>query len=418
MAATLRRLQRGEEAAFIKSVRVPFLDPNTGSPEDDAADKPRAAHLETDRMWVVEDRGQFVGNGGVRTMDVTVPGAPGEPCPVIPMGGVTAVGIHPTHRRQGHLTRMMSEMLQDCRDRGEPIAGLIASESVIYGRFGFGLATDSADYRIDSARSSFKVAPQPSDVRLVDHTEAAKVLPGIFENARLGRAGEPSRSAQFWEDTLADRADERRGMAGMFFAVCDDGYAVYRAKYDADILRAERVEVVVEEIQAASPEVQAALWRFALDLDLIGTVRFRRRPVDEPVRWRLTDPRQLQVTAVYDRLYIRVLDVPAALTARRYAAESSLTIEVLPDDVGGEDPAVGSWRLEAGPQGSTCSKVVTPGSADLRLGVTALGALYLGGVSAATLVAAGLAEGLTPRGVAAADLLFPTASAPSTVTGF
>ena len=418
MAATIRRLQRGEESAFVKSVRVPFLDPNTGSAEDEAADRPWAEHVETERMWVVEERGQFVGNGGVRTMDVTVPASPAAPCPIVAMGGVTAVGIHPTHRRRGFLSRMMAEMLADCRERGEPVAGLIASESVIYGRFGFGLASDSADYRIDSARSSFKVAPPDADIRLVDHAEAAKVLPGLFDAARTARAGEPSRSPKFWEDTLADRPDGRNGATGLFFAVCEDGYAAYRARRGADNLRAERVEIVVEEIQSADPEAQAALWRFVLDLDLIGAVDFRRRPLDEPVRWRLTDPRQLQTKSIYDRLYLRILDVPAALTARGYAAEGRLTLELLPDDVGGEDPAVGTWRLEAGPDGATCSKVAAGGEADLRLQVTALGSLYLGGVSATTLAAAGLVDALRPGGIAAADRLFVAAPAPSTVTGF
>lgn len=418
MAATLRRLQRGEETAFIKSVRVPFLDPSTSSPEDEAADRLRADRLETDRMWVVEDRGQFVGNGGVRTMDVTVPGPPGGPCPVVPMGGVTAVGIHPTHRRRGFLSQMMAEMLADSRRRGEPVAGLIASESVIYGRFGFGLASDCADYRIESSRSSFKVAAQQSEVQLIDHAEAAKVLPGIFEAARRGRAGEPGRSQHVWDEVFADKPDERQGQTGAFFAVCDNGYARYRGVWGSDTLRAERVEVIVEEVQSADPEVQAVLWRFVLDLDLIGPVTFRRRPLDEPVRWRLADPRQLQTSAVYDRLYLRILDVPGALTARGYRAESGITIDVLPDDVGGDDPAVGVWRLDAGPHGATCSKVMAGAEADLRLKVTALGSLYLGGVSATTLAAAGLIDALTPRSLATADLLFATTPAPSTVTGF
>ena len=418
MAATLRRLQRGEETAFVRSVRVPFIDPSTGSPEDEASDRLRAEHVETDRMWVVEDRGQFVGNGGVRTMDVTVPGPPDGPCPIVPMGGVTAVGIHPTHRRRGFLSQMMAEMLADCRRRGEPVAGLIASESVIYGRFGFGLASDSADYRIDSSRSSFKVAPRQADVHLIDHAEAAKVLPGIFEEARKGRAGEPGRSQHVWDEVFADKAADRQGKTGSFFAVCDNGYARYRGVWGSDTLRGERVEIIVEEVQSADLEAQAALWRFVLDLDLIGAVAFRRRPLDEPVRWRLADPRQLQTSAVYDRLYLRILDVPAALTARGYRAESGITIDVLPDDVGGDDPAVGAWRLDAGPEGATCSKVMSGAEADLRLNVTALGSLYLGGVSATTLAAAGLIEALTPGSLAAADRLFATAPVPSTVTGF
>lgn len=415
MAATLRRLQRGEEAAFVRSVRVPFLDPNAGSTEDDSSDQRRAARIETERMWVVEDRGQFAGNGGVRTMDVTVPAAPGKPCPIVRMGGVTAVGIHPTHRRRGLLTQMMAAMLDDCRERDEPVAGLIASESVIYGRFGFGLASDSAAYRIDSSRSAFRSEPAPRDIRLIDHAEASKTLPGLFDSARTARAGEPNRTPAFWEEVLADKPAERHGLSGLFFAVADEGYAAYRAKHDADVLKAERVDIVVEEIAAADPDTNAALWRFVLDLDLIGQVTFRRRPLDEPVRWRLADPRQLQTKAVNDRLYLRILDVPAALTARGYATEAELGIDVLPDANASSDPAVGTWKLEAGPDGAQCG---SGAQADIRMTVTSLGSLYLGGVSATTLAAAGLIEELTPGSIATADRVFATAPAPSTVTGF
>lgn len=415
MAATLRRLQRGEEAAFVRSVRVPFLDPNTGSAEDEAADQRRAARIETERMWVVEDRGQFVGNGGVRTMDVTVAGSPGKPCPIVRMGGVTAVGIHPTHRRRGLLTQMMANMLDDCRERDEPVAGLIASESVIYGRFGFGLASDSAEYRIDSSRSAFQPEPAPREIRLIDHTEASKTLPGIFDAARTARGGEPNRTPAFWEEVLADKPADRHGVSGLFFAVTDDGYVAYRARHDSDVLSAERVEIVVEEVAAADAETNAALWRFVLDLDLIGHVTFRRRPLDEPVRWRLADPRQLQTKTVNDRLYLRILDVPAALTARGYATAATLTIDVLPDATAGADRAVGTWLLDAGPDGAECRKGT---DIDIRLNVTALGSLYLGGVSASTLCAAGLIEELTPGSLARADRLFAAVPAPSTVTGF
>ena len=419
-AVNLRRLRRGEETAFVKSVRIPFLDPHSGRPEDDLADQPRAARIETDRMWVVEDRGQFVGNGGVRTMDLTVPPPPGQPCPVIRMGGVTAIGIHPTHRRRGLLTQMMEELLADCRRQGEPVAGLIASESVIYGRFGFGLATMSAEYEVDSARSAFRPAARPADqeIRLVDHAEAAKVLPGLFDAGRTCRAGEPNRTPEFWEEVLADLPEHRHGASALSFAVCDHGYASYRAGQDADVLRGQRVAIAVEEIRASSADAEAALWRFVLDLDLIGSVTFRRRPVDEPVRWRLADPRQLRTVAIDDRLYLRVLDVPATLCSRGYGTEGRITLELLPADVGGEDPAVGTWVLEAGPQGAECRRAREGERPDLRMNVTTLGSIYLGGFAASTLASAGLVEELTPSSLGTADRLFAATPAPLTVTGF
>ncbi|MBV9660443.1 MAG: GNAT family N-acetyltransferase [Acidimicrobiales bacterium] len=421
MRQLLRRLERGEEVAFVRSLRVPFLDPSTGSPDDEVADRRTAEGIEAERMWVVEDRGQFVGNGGVRTMDLTVPASPGSPCPVVPMGGVTTVGIHPTHRRQGLLSQMMAGMLDDCRQREEPVAGLIASESVIYGRYGFGLASNSAEYRIDSARSAFAKPIEGRHIRLVDQAEASKLLPGIFDAARPARAGEPNRTAHFWREVLEDRPTERHGASGAFYSVCDDGYAIYRAKRQADLLRGERIGIVVEEIAAADPETQAALWRFVLDIDLIGDVTVRRRPVDEPVRWRLTDPRQLQTSVVYDRLYLRIVDVAAALQSRGYRGASHVVLEVVPGEPAtgaASDPSFGRWALEAGPDGSRCGPAAPGQSPDLRLDLASLGSLYLGGVRASTLAAAGRVEELSRGALETADHLFAATPLPSTVTGF
>ena len=126
--------------------------------------------------------------------------------------------------------------------------------------------------------------------------------------------------------------------------------------------------------------VEAALWRFVLDLDLIGRVTALRRPLDEPLRWRLADPRQLQVTHVEDRLYVRILDVPAAFAARGYRREGRLVFDVqsLPAGDGKPDATPGRWVLDAGPDGATCRPARAGENADLRLGVTELGALYLG----------------------------------------
>ncbi|HEX4865063.1 MAG TPA: GNAT family N-acetyltransferase [Acidimicrobiales bacterium] len=418
MPATIRRLEKGEELAFVRSVRVPFLDPSTGDPEDDAADGRRAGRIETERAWVVEDAGRFVGNSGVRTMDLTVPSAPGKACPIVRMGGVTAVGVHPTHRRRGFLGQMMTRMLDDCTSHGEPFAGLLASESAIYGRYGFGLASDSAEYAVDAVRSAFtRPAPQLA-LHLVDKDEARKLLPDIWERNRRTRPGEPNRTSEFWDEYLQDKPAARHGASGLFFAACDDGYASYRAKSDDDVLRGDRVGITVEELCGADCDVEAALWRFVLDLDLVGTVTFRRRPVDEPVRWRLRDPRQLQTIHVDDRIYIRILDVPASLTQRGYEAEGRLVLDVQPADVGADhDPAVGTWVLEAGTDGADCTPA---GGAqpDLRMRVSDLGSLYLGGFKASTLAAAGLIEELTAGSLASADRLFASRPAPLTVTGF
>jgi predicted acetyltransferase len=420
MTAQVRKLRAGEEEAFIHSVMTPFLDAVTGDADQKADIEREVATIEVDRSWVAEDDGRFVGNACNVSLDLSLPAAPGRPCPVIPMAGVSAVGVHPTHRRQGLLNKLMASMLADARERGEAIAALNASESIIYGRYGFGLASDMVTYGIDTRHSGFSRPAPNVPLRLVDGDEALKVLPETFERYRRLRPGEPSRDTLVWEHRLADPPGRRGGGSGLFIVVTDDGYVTYRRSGNGpDVFRAERAEVVVEELRGVTPEIEAALWRFVLDLDLVGRVVAGRRPVDEPLRWRLADPRQLQVLHVIDRLYLRVLDVAEALTARGYSSPGHLVLDVQAAPAGeAKDPAVGRWVLDAGPDGSTCRPAKRGDQPDLALDLTALGSLYLGAFPASVLAAGGAVVELTAGSLNQADALFASRPAALSATGF
>jgi predicted acetyltransferase len=420
MDVEVRRLQPGEETRFISSVRVPFLDPGTNAPEDVARDQRAQRELEVERAWVAEDRGRFVANAAIASLDVTLPAPPGALAPVVPFAAVTAVGVHPTHRRRGLLRRLMAAMLEDARARGEAFAGLIASESIIYGRFGFGHATSGTELRIDSRDAAMVLPPPGLDIRLVDGDEASKVLPDLFDRQRRVRAGEPSRNAVQWEHRLSDAPSRRRGANALFHAVCDEGYVSYRVQSDGG-LSAERCPLVIEELRGFTPAVEAGLWQFVFDIDLVGEVTASKRPLDEPLRWRLADQRQLRVTDVIDWLHVRILDVPAALEARGYRRAGRLVLDVLPptDDLDGQaDEAPGRWVLEAGPDGASCRAARVGEEPDLRLRVTDLGAVYLGGFPASVLAAAGRVEELRPGSLDETDALLGTSPAPLTGTGF
>jgi predicted acetyltransferase len=186
------------------------------------------------------------------------------------------------------------------------------------------------------------------------------------------------------------------------------------------MFRGRRARIVVDELRGTTPEVEAALWRFLLDLDLVGPVTVKRCAVDEPVRWRLADPRQLRTSAVEDRLYVRVLDTAAAFEARGYQAEGRLVLDVAPpdSDEGDVDGAPGRWVLEAGPDGASCRRARTGDDVDLRLGLPALGTLLMGGFAASTLAAGGRVEEARRGALRQADLLFGTRPAPRSGTGF
>ncbi len=420
MDAVVRRLRPGEEPAFRRSVQVPFLEPFAGDPDQVTDHEMWAATFEPGRAWVVDDGGRFAGNAAIDSLDVTLPAATGRPCPTTPMAGVTAVGVHPTHRRRGLLSQLMAAMHDDARERGEAVAGLEASESIIYGRFGYGLAATVAEYSIESRASAFAVAAPAVDLALVDKDEALKVLPEIFDRQRRTRAGEINRGPGHWNQLLADRPHHRRGASARFHAVCDEGYVLYRAGRDTNVFRGKRADLVVEELRGTSPEVEAALWRFVFDVDLIGRVTVVRGPVDEPLRWRMADPRQLRTVGIEDRLYVRVLDPGAAFEARGYQAEGRLVLDVLAPTVPdtGADAAPGRWVLEAGPEGASCRRARRGEDPDLRLGLPALGTLYMGGFPASQLASGGRVEELRAGGLSMADRLLTTRPAPRSGTGF
>jgi predicted acetyltransferase len=399
---------------------VPYLDPFAGDPEQVADFEMWAAKSELDRAWVVDTGDRFVGNSAIYSLDVTLPAAPGQACPTIPMAGVSAVGVHPTHRRKGFLRQLMTAMHDDARQRGEAIAGLEASESVIYGRFGYGLAANLAEYSIDTRASKFAVQVPDVDLELIHKDEALDVLPAIFDRQRRTRAGEVNRSSAYWTELLIDRPHHRGGLSARFHAVCDEGYILYRATRETNVFQGDRVRIVVEEVRGESADVEAALWRFVLDLDLVGQVTVKRCPVDEPIRWRLADPRQLQTSNIEDRLYVRILDTPAAFEARGYQEKGRLVLEVLPPAVsdGDVDAGPGRWVLEAGHDGASCRRARPGEEADLRLDLPALGSLYMGGFPASLLAAGGRVEELRPGSLLVADRLLTTRPSPRSGTGF
>lgn len=404
----LRTIDAGEVGAFVASLAVPFLD--AGDEAEEAEYRP---HIEPERAWVVVDGDRLVASACTLSRDVTVPAPAGGECPTVPFAAVSGVGVHPTHRRRGLLRRLMAAMFDDARRRGEAFAALQASESSIYGRFGYGQGTTLATTVIDTARSAFVANPPPLDVQLLESGEAAKVLPGLHDRLRRGRAGEVSRNEPTWAGILADPPAHRKGGSALYYAAGDDAYAIYRAhEISAGGLYGARLEV--RDLYGATPEVEAALWRFLFDVDLVREVSARARPVDDHLRWRLADPRQLRVTSLQDLLWVRILDVAAAFEARGYQHEGRLVL-----DVHGDDAAVaGRWVLDVGRDGSSCRRAGGGEAADVSLGIPELGSLYLGGVGASTLAAAGRAAEDRSGGLRAADHILAATPAPFSGTGF
>lgn len=413
MTLDLRPVDRDHAEAFVRAISVAF---GASAAEDDVAWWVET--FEPEFTIGIFDQGRIVAGASADPMEMTVPAGPGEPMATILVPGVTAVGVVPTHRRQGLMTRLMHYQLADLAGRGYPLAVLLASESILYGRFGYGPAQWYQSLAIERTGAAFRsehagVAPS-GRIRLVEPDEAAKVLPALHDSARRRRPGELDRNSRWWERHLKDPPQHRDGGGARQYAVHEsaageaDGWVSYRYHRSWSEEGLARGRVDVDDLVASDPAALVALWRLVLDLDLVSEITARARPLDEPLSWLLANPRRLRTTAVGDHLWVRVLDIPAALAARGYGAAERLVLEVSPAAPTGG----GRFVLESGPRGGSCRQATRREKAHLVLGIAELGAIYLGGVAPSVLAAAGRIKELQPGALGAADRVFSSPVAP------
>jgi predicted acetyltransferase len=359
----------------------------------------RLGDMDLTRTWGAFDGDTVVGTLRSFPTPLTVPG-PRE----VQSAALTNVTVAPTHRRRGLLTEMITRDLRSSAERGEPVGILIASEYPIYGQFGYGAAIDAATYTVDSKTVRF-LDPGVGTVELVDLATLRREGPAVYERVRTAQPGAIGRTERWWDRTLQQvevpGATPTKGYQAIYRAPGGEvqGYVRYSATQEWDHMRPKGVLSVVELV-SATPHAYHRLWRYCCDVDLTTRVQAGNRPVDEPLVWLLRDGRSLRQTGRFDFIWVRVLDVAAALSARRYRTDGRLVIEVT-DSLG---IAAGRFALEGGPAGASCT--ATDASPDLTLPVDVLGSLYMGGVSAPALAGAGRMDEHTNGAVARADTMF------------
>ena len=352
--------------------------------------------LTFERMHAAFSDGAIVGGAGAFTFSMTVPGGD------VPTAGVTVVGVYPTHRRRGVLRSLMRAQLDDAHERGEPIAALWASEETIYGRFGYGIASWCGDISLAHEYTSFAQPFEPSGtIRFVEPEEAVEALPPLFERIRLDWPGMFSRNRLWWEHREIDDPEDRRDGAGPKRWVVHerdgtiDGYGVYRHKPGWDEGSATG-ELRVLEALGATPEALRDLWAYVLAIDWKATVKSWLLPLGHPLFLLLATPRRMRFR-LGDCLWVRIVDVGAALSARRYLADGALVLEIEDEFCPWNE---GRWKLEGG------AAERTEDAADLRLPIQSLGSAFMGGVSFSDLARAGRVDELEPGALVRADASF------------
>jgi predicted acetyltransferase len=366
--------------------------------------------MDLDRTWGAFDGSTVVGTLRSFATPFTVPGAE------VTAAALTNVTVAPTHRRRGLLTRMITSDLRASADRGEPVGILIASEYPIYGQFGYGAAIDGATYRVDAVTARF-LRPGVGDVELVDLATMRVAAPPVYERVRRSQPGSIGRSARWWDQALQQvevpGATPSKGYHAIYRSPHGEveGYVRYTATQQWDHMRPKGT-LSITELVAATTDAYLRLWRYCCEVDLITRVEAGDRSVHEPLVWLLHDGRALRQTGRFDFIWVRVLDVAAALSARRYPTEGRLVIEVV-DALG---LTGGRFALEGGPDGATCTP--SDAAAGLTLPVESLGSLYMGGVSVLALAHAGRIDEHASGALERADALFRSGITPWCSTWF
>ena len=371
-----------------------------GSPPSESDRPILLDRFEFDRTLAAFDGTTPAGVTMCYSFQLSVPGLQ-----VLPAAGVTFVAVLPTHRRRGILSSMMRRQLADVRDRGEPLAVLWASESVIYSRYGYGRASWYLGYTLRrgegtlsrTALAALEASGDGLRLRLTGPEAALPELAKVYDAVLPTRPGFFARNDAWWRSVIHDPAEHRRGDSPLRCLLAEDasgprGYALYSGVDTWTDFLPENV-LKVRELMAADPAASAGLWADLLSRDLTSEFRVERRPVDDPLLFQLADPRRTR-PLLSDGLWVRIVDVPRALAGRRYASPVDVVLhvrdEILPANAG-------RWRLtttgEASGGGLAASCVPADSAADVALDVTELGAAYLGGTRLGALAGAGLAEG-------------------------
>lgn len=406
-----------DEAGFTDwthAANLGFLEPRA----DAARLAVRREQLADHHLVAARDRGRTVGTFRSFDTELSLPGTG-----AVTVDAVTSVTVAVTHRRRGMLTAMMGGELRRARETGHALAALIAAEAPIYGRFGYGPATRSTSWELDTDRTRFRPdAPAGGTVESLTLDDALPDLAAVHDAARRARGGGLLRDATWWSSW---RSGPPQGLSPAAHVLVHrdaagtaDGYAVHVPE-ETWRGRVSTSRSTLVDLQTRTPAAYRALLETVAATDTVRTVAAADRPVDEVLPHLLVDPRAFQSGPVHDFLWVRVLDVTGALAARRYLTGGSLVIGV--DDPAGYTGGTVRLGVDETSRRSddwiSAEVTATDDEPDVRLGVGDLGSVLLGGTSPVALAQAGRVAG-DPLAVLRMQTLFATPDAPWCATWF
>lgn len=410
---TIRPLDEGDVADWLRALHAGFLISPSVTEEEVEARRPS---YDLTRTRGAFDAGRCVATFRSMPRELTVPGGA-----AVPASAITNVSVTATHRRRGLASRLMAADLADAKERGDAVSILIAAEYPIYGRFGFGPATWVTDWEVEVPRAAldrrYAGPPDGARVDLASLAEVREAGPALHDRVRAVKHGAIDRPAYWWELNTGERRLPSRPWKEPFHALyrAADGRVEGLVAYDIDDThwpnKLPRVAAEVRDLVAATPAAEAALWRYLMSLDWVTLIRTGHRAPDDLLPLLLGDPRAARTETYADFMWLRLLDVPAALSARTYqgTGPAALVLEVV-DPAG---PAGGRFLLETDAKGAaSCLPAPAAASPDVTLSAADLACLYLGDESAVRLAALGRLAEHSTGAARTTDVLFRTPRRP------
>ncbi|EYF00429.1 GNAT family N-acetyltransferase [Chondromyces apiculatus] len=397
MTIDIRLVGPEQHAEFVQPLLTAF-----GLPVNPEAAQRTQQIEELTHRFAAYEEDKTVGCAGTFSFTMTVPG--GE----VPTAGLTMVGVVPTRRRRGIMTALLRTHLDQARADKQPVSALWATEPPIYTRFGYGLGSMGCSTSIEGNRARFSPElPRVGSTRIVTEEEALSLLPDVYERARRGQAGMLTRSTSWWK--YRTLVDTEKGPSPLCRVVLEiegrpEAYAIYRFmhRWDSGMIPAGNLQV--QEAIGTSSLATRLMWRYLFEIDLVQRVEAVHLPPDHPLLHSLTEPRRLRINQ-YDAVWVRILDVPAALASRSWGSIDTVVLDIT-------DPLypsnTGRFRID----GASGLCVRTERPATLRIDIGTLGTLWMGAATVRRLADAGRVEELQEGAIDRADALFRSSRAP------
>lgn len=311
-----------------------------------------------------------------------------------PIDLISDVTVQASHRRQGLMRSLMTRDLRDAKDRGELFATLTAADALLYGRFGFGVATTERTLEVETDSRFSMARPSNGTVVFAKPSEITELRKELFEQFHAESFFSIERPSYYWQadfEFQQSKPRDDRAIVHLDGQGNPDGAAVFTNT---------TTEVTIHDLLSRDTGAELEMLQFLAQLEgptkLIWKHCYDPR---HPLPWALSDRRLVHTTQEADGVWARIVDVAGALEARSFEHDGEVAFEVV-DPI---DDQSGNYQLRV--TGGVAEVKPATGSPKVQVQLAALASLYSAIQGANELAVTGVISGPADE-VAALDRIF------------